>query len=104
AGAGDGPLLPDGHDVEIHHGPGAAKDSRQRIVVGDRDRIELVIVASGTTERQTQERAPDSIDLLVHDVHLHLDRIVLRQHLWANAQEARGDQAVGVDTWIVQRR
>ena len=50
--------------------PRAVEDAGQGVVVGRRDRVELVVVAAGAAERQAQERLADRVDLLVDDVHL----------------------------------
>ena len=42
------------------HRPGALEDPGQAVVVGRRDRVELVVVAAGAAERQAQERAADA--------------------------------------------
>ena len=61
-----------------------------RVIVGCGNGVELVIVAAGAAERQAHERARCGVDLLVDDVHLHLDRVVFGQHLGAEREEAGG--------------
>ena len=45
--------------------PGAAEVSGQGVIIVVADRVELVIVASGTGDRQAQERLRNHVDLVV---------------------------------------
>ena len=75
----------------------AVEDAGQRVVVGLRDRIELVVVAAGTAERQAQERLADRVDLVVDHVADHLLLVGVAAVPGAVDEERRGDQPVGVD-------
>ena len=86
-------FVPLGHDVEVFHCPGAFEDSGQCVVIGGRDGVELVVVASSTANSQSEERPADGVDLFVDDVHLHFARIVFGEHLGSDYQEAGGDDA-----------
>ena len=46
----------------------AAEDSRQSVIVRRTNGVELVIVAAGTGQRQSEHRAAGHIDLIVHNV------------------------------------
>ena len=54
---------------------GAAEHARERVVVGLRDGIELVIVATHAAERHAEESSADFADLLIDEVMLHLQFI-----------------------------
>ena len=54
-----------------------------------------MVVAAGAAERQAQERLAERVELLVDDVHLHLDRVVLGEHLRPDDEEAGRDEPVG---------
>ena len=74
------------------HRPRTLEDAGQAVVVGGGDRVELVVVTPRTSQRQPQERPAHGIDLLIHEVHLHLRRVGLRQHLRPQRQEPGRDQ------------
>jgi hypothetical protein len=44
------------------------EDAVERVIVLDRDRVELVVVAAGARDRQAQEGARDDVDPVVDDV------------------------------------
>ena len=44
------------------------KDAGQRVVVVGRNRIELVIVTSRTSKRQSEKRFADSVDVVIDHV------------------------------------
>ena len=67
-GAGDVVLVPLRDPRQRLHRLRAFEDAGKRVVVGLGDRIELVIVATGTAERQPHERLAGRVDLLVDDV------------------------------------
>src|SRR6266849_7312108 len=46
-----------------------------------------MIVASGAADSQGHERAGYRVKLFVDDVHLHLDRVVFREHFGAEREE-----------------
>ena len=54
------------------------------------DRIEFVIVAAGTTHRQTEKRPTNDVDLLVHHVHHQLGLVLFGQHLGTQHQKPGG--------------
>ncbi len=68
------------------------EDAGQGVIVGGRDRVELVIVAAGTARRQGQHRAADGVDLLVDVVHDEPDLETLVDVLDAQGQEPGRDQ------------
>ena len=74
---------------------GATKDAGQRVVVAGGDRVELVVVASGAADRQSEKRPADRLKLLVDDFHpqqfLVLQFVVDRPE----DEEARSGQLVG---------
>ena len=96
-------LLPHGDDLVVLHRPGGLEDAGHPVVVGGRDRVELVVVASGTAHREAHEHAADRIHLLVDDVHLHLHRIVLGEHLRPEHEEPGRDQRVPIDRLVALR-
>src|SRR5262249_22679895 len=71
---------------------GAAEDARHGVIVLLRDRIELVIVATGTRYGQTLEGLERGVDLLVDHVHLELLAVALVMGLRAKGEEAGGDE------------
>ena len=74
---------------------GAAEDSGQRVIVGRRNRLELVVVAAGATGRQGEDRAGHRVDLLVDVVHDVADLESLVDVLHSQCQKAGGDQMLG---------
>ena len=66
---------------------GAAEDAGQGVIVGGRDRVELVVVAAGAARRQRQHRPADRVDLLVDVVHDEADLEPLVDVLDAQRQE-----------------
>ena len=68
------------------------EDAGQGVVVGRRDRVELVVVAAGAARRQGQDRPADGVDLLVDVVHDEPDLEPLVDVLHAQGQEAGRDQ------------
>ena len=61
-----------GLGTDVGNDVAAIKDPRQRIIIGGRNRIELVVVAAGASDRQTQKRARRDIELIVDNVGQHL--------------------------------
>src|SRR5262249_13918193 len=53
--AGERVLVPPGDLLEGFHGPGALEDTRQTVVIGRGDRVELVVMAAGAAEGQPEE-------------------------------------------------
>ena len=61
------------HRLRItRQGSRAGEDAGQRIIIPRRNGVELVVVAAGATDGQTEKGARRHVDLLVHDVHLQL--------------------------------
>jgi len=54
-----------------------------------------VVVAAGAAEGHAEERLAERVDLLVDDVHPHLDLVGFGQDFGSERQEARGDPQVG---------
>ena len=52
-----------------------------------------MVVTPGAAQRQSQHGTPQRVDLLIDDVHLHFDRVILREHLRAQRQKPRGHRA-----------
>ena len=52
----------------IREDAAAEEEARQAVVVGRRDRVELVVVAAGAGDRQAQEAPADRVDLVIDDV------------------------------------
>ncbi len=98
-GAAQSGGVPLGIDAVRKHRPCALEDAGQRVVVGHRERIELVVVATGATHGQCQKSTTGGVELLIDDIHLLLDGIVFGQHLRPDREKARGD-----DQFIVARR
>ena len=66
---------------------GTAENPGQRVVVGRGNRIELVVVASRTSNRQCKDRPARRIDLVVHLVHQVLLIVPLVDALGTQRQE-----------------
>ena len=81
---------------------GAGENACQGVVIGLRNRIELVIVAAGTTDRQSQQGPRDHIDLLVDVVHLKADREPLIDVLHAERKKT-GRDPLAVGSVVVRR-
>ncbi len=74
-------------NFEVLHRLGALEDARERVIIGLRNGIELVVVTARATDGETHEGARGCIELLVDDVHFHLHRVVFGKHLRAQGQE-----------------
>ena len=70
----------------------AGEDAGQRVIIPRRDGVELVVVAAGTTHRQTEKGARGHVDLLVNDVHLQLVCAWFEQKLRPQHQKPRRDE------------
>ena len=66
----------------------AFEDAAERIVIGRRDRIELVIVAAGAGDGQAEERLAEDVDLVVHFVGADFAQIGRRIPLLAEPEKA----------------
>ena len=86
-------FVPFRDDAEVFHRLGALEDPGQCVVVGSRDWVELVVVASRTAKGQAQKCLADGVQLFIDDVHLHFAGIILGEHLGAEHQEAGGDDS-----------
>ena len=96
----------------------AAEDRGQRVIVGGRQRIELVVVAATAADRHPEKRPSQRVNLFVDDVHLQLPHVRLGEHPRADREEpgrgevldplgfARGGQQVSgklLDEELVER-
>ena len=100
----DRPLLPACDDLEVLHRRRALQDAGEGVIIGRRHRIKFVIVAAGAPERQSHKSAANRIHLLVDNVHLHLDRVILGQHLCTQRQKAGGGPAFGLRDGVFVRQ
>ena len=67
----------------------AVKDAGQRVVVGRRNRIELVVVAAGAGDRHAQHARPVDVDLIVDHVHAELFGLRWCSPPWDRSPESR---------------
>jgi hypothetical protein len=87
---------------------GARQDARQGVVVARGDRVELVVVTAGATDRQAEDGLADRVELLVDHVDQQLLLIGRADHLGPDDQEpgrhdvlvplllgAKGEQVAG---------
>ena len=79
--------MPHGDDLVILHCLRALENARQRVVIARGNGVELVVVAARAANRHAHKRSAERVELLVNDVHLHLARVIFRQHFRANAKE-----------------
>ena len=86
-------------------GLGAGEDSRQRVVIVHRDRVELVVSgsahATGRLPRMTGAR--DGVDLLVDNVGAKLCLVRLVEVLRPDREKSGGDQQAGAASCCCQR-
>ena len=80
---------PLGYNLVVFHGLCAFKNPCQRVVVGCRDRIKFMVMATSTSYRHSHECLTKRAQLFVDDIHLHFEGIILSQHFRANHQESR---------------
>ena len=66
-------------------------DASQSVVVRRGDRIELVVVTTGATNRQAQNRTADRIELLVRHVHASFLGGITDQDFRTEHKEAGGE-------------
>ena len=71
----------------------AAKDAGQRIIIISGNRVELVVVTARATERHTEERAANRLDLLIHNFHSQQFLVLQLVVVWTQRQKAGGDKA-----------
>jgi hypothetical protein len=102
--AGEFAIEPLRHVAEFAERLRAAEDAGQRVVVALADRVELVVVAARTAERQAEERAADEVDLFVDRVEHQLLLVLFGQHARAEGEEAGGDMAVEADRGIIDQQ
>ena len=70
----------------------AREDPGHRVIVGLRDRVELVIMTARTTQRQTHHRPTDRIHLVVNAVELKLLAVPFVQIHRTQREQAGGDE------------
>ncbi len=75
----------------------AVEDAGEGVVVLLRDRVELVVVAAGTTEREAEERLAHGVDLVVHHVADDLLLVGVAAVPDAVREKRRGDQSGRID-------
>ncbi len=54
--------------TQVFEDVSAVEDAGEGVIVLLRDRVELVVVTAGATERQAEERLAHGVDLVVHHV------------------------------------
>ena len=88
------PGLPGSNGIRSFQFPvfdrGTVEDARESVVIAFGYRVELVIMASGTTERETEEYTSHGIDLLIDDVGAFLDGVFFSQNLGSDGEEPGG--------------
>ena len=87
-------FVPARDDSERIHRLRTFEDSCQAIIIFLGQRVVFVVVTTGTSHRHPHHRPCDGVDLFVDDVHLHLDRIIFRQHLSTQTQKACGNDSI----------
>ncbi len=102
--AGQRPVAPARHEAGVVERTGAVEDAGQRVVVGGRDRVELVVVAARAAERLAEERAADQVELFVDGVEHQLRLVLFGQHARTERQEAGRRVAVDADPWFVDHQ
>ena len=80
----------------------AVEDAGEGVVVLLRDRVELVVVAAGTAEREAEERLAHGVDLVVHHVADDLLLVGVAAVPDAVREERRGDQPGRIDLAAVR--
>ncbi len=70
---------------------GVSEDSGQGVVVAGGDRVELVVVASSTADRLSQEASGDGFELFVDDVHPEFILVLVFEVVVSQGQEGGGD-------------
>ena len=76
-------LVPLRNRHQAFHCFGAFKYPRKRIIIGCKNRIELMIMAPCASESQAEEGFSHGIDLFIDDVHFHFLLVNFREHLGA---------------------
>lgn len=76
------------------HGFRTAKDPGECVIIGHRNRIELVIVTAGTSDRRCEKRASGRIDLLIDKVREEFLLIFFPYRLHADRQESGCDNII----------
>ena len=66
----------------------ARKDGRKTVVVLRQDRIELMIMAAGAGDCESEERLPCRVDLFIHYVVDHLQPVLLRERFGSDGEES----------------
>ena len=80
----------------VHEAAGAGKDGDQGVVVPGQDGVELVVVAAGAGDAQSQNALGDDVKLLVVDVVDHPDLVLLGDGLGPQGQKPGGDDPAPV--------
>ena len=80
----------------VHEAAGAGKDGDQGVVVPGQDGVELVVVAAGAGDAQSQNALGDYVKLLVVDVVDHPDLVLLGDGLGPQGQKPGGDDPAPV--------
>ena len=73
----------------------ALENARQCVVVGLGNRVELVIMATGTGDRDPQDGPRGRVDLFVDQIGPKLARILFGDSLRPDRPKTRGDQILG---------
>jgi hypothetical protein len=76
------------------HEIGGAEDAGHGVVVGLGDGVELVIVAAGAADGETEEGAGGGIDLVVDNIHAVLFLVGFAEFVSAEGEEAGADDVV----------
>src|SRR5262249_34322084 len=74
----------------------AEENAGKTVIVFGRNRVELVIMAAGASERQSEERPADHIDLIVGDIVQQFLFLCIAAAPVANGEHAGRDDAVGI--------
>ena len=83
---------------------GTVEDPRDGVVIGLRDRVELVVVASSTGDRHSQKCATRHIDLVIDHIHLELIDVAVDRRFGTDCQKARGDNQLIVFIRVLGRQ
>ena len=90
-GGRDGNFPPAGNLRVVLHRFRTFEDAGQGVVIVVADRVELVVVAAGTAQREAHHRAAQRVELLVDDVHFHFRFVDFGEHFRTDGQKTRRD-------------
>ena len=76
-------------DVRVLDESRAHEDARDRVVVGGRDGIELVIMATCATDRHSEEGTTDCVQLLIDDLKFQEFLVLVLVVVWSEKEEPR---------------